>query len=149
MAEISRILKPGGVFVATTFLSPIPYFGNNDIRKVCRSNLVWNCTLTILSFDCKWYQVVPIFTTYTSLSGICISTILCHNVQSKCTGVHKARSLMYSICKLQVLKTATRTSTIRYWDEIELKELCGTCGLVDYSQIRRSNFIMLSARKSS
>jgi SAM-dependent methyltransferase len=39
MAEISRILKPGGVFVATTFLSPIPIidFGSKGIRKVGQS----------------------------------------------------------------------------------------------------------------
>lgn len=36
MAEISRILKPGGIFVGTTFLNPIPIvdLGNKNIRKV-------------------------------------------------------------------------------------------------------------------
>lgn len=36
MAEISRVLKPGGVFVATTFLAGVPIidFGNKDIRRV-------------------------------------------------------------------------------------------------------------------
>ncbi len=35
VSEISRILKPGGVFVATTFLTPqLIDFGNKELRKV-------------------------------------------------------------------------------------------------------------------
>ncbi|KAG0626305.1 hypothetical protein M758_2G117900 [Ceratodon purpureus] len=81
MAEISRILKPGGVFVATTFLSPIPIidFGSKDIRKA--------------------------------------------------------------------IKGAISSSTLRYWEEQELEELCGSCGLVEYSRIRRNQFIMISAKR--
>lgn len=146
MAEISRILKPGGVFVATTFLSPIPYFGNNDIRKVCRSN--WICTLKILSFNCTCYYMELIFTTPTChwvQSIYTLRVITCNPYVLECT---KQEVWCMGICKLQVLKTAARSSTIRYWDEIELQELCTTCGLVDYSQIRRNTFIMVSARKS-
>jgi ubiquinone/menaquinone biosynthesis C-methylase UbiE len=78
VAEISRVLRPGGVFVATTFV----------------------------------------------LSGILDSDI-----------VKPLR---------QAMKATTTTS---YFTERELKDLCKTCGLVDYSCIRRQAFVMISARK--
>ena len=37
---------------------------------------------------------------------------------------------------------------MRYWEEDELEELCGMCGLVDYEKIRIRDFIMLSAKKA-
>eukprot|EP01018_Ginkgo_biloba_P015496 Gb_36218 [translate_table: standard] len=83
VAEISRILKPGGVFVATTFV----------------------------------------------LSG-----------------------LVDSLAAFDIVKTLRRavqqvTGTSSYLTERELKDLCKTCGLVDYSCIRRRAFIMIYARK--
>lgn len=82
MAEIARILKPGGVFVATTFLTPLPIidFGNKDIRKA--------------------------------------------------------------------IKGAISSSTLRYWDEAELEELMGVCGLVEYTRVRLNQFIMVSAKRA-
>lgn len=77
VAEISRVLRPGGVFVATTFV----------------------------------------------LTGI----------------------LDLDIAK--PLRQAIQPATYSYLRETELKDLCKTCGLVDYSCIRRQAFIMISARK--
>ncbi|EFJ12612.1 hypothetical protein SELMODRAFT_235009 [Selaginella moellendorffii] len=71
VAEICRVLKPGGVFVATTFLS-------NSI-----------------------FPFLP----------------------------------------------QRRSSSLRYWTEKELEELCKLCGLVDYQKKIKGNFIMLTARK--
>jgi len=78
VAEISRVLRPGGVFVATTFV----------------------------------------------LSGILDSGI-----------VKPLRQAMQA------------TTTTTYFTERELKDLCKTCGLVDYSCIRKQAFVMISARK--
>lgn len=77
VAEISRVLRPGGVFVATTFV----------------------------------------------LSGI----------------------LDLDIAK--PFRQAVQQITPNFLREKELKDLCKTCGLVDYSCIRRQAFIMISARK--
>lgn len=82
VAEISRILRPGGVFVATTFISPTEIF-QLDIFKPLQ----------------------------------------------------------------QAVRRATTSTSLRYWLEPELEDLCKTCGLTDYKKIRRSNFIMLSACK--
>ncbi|EFJ06586.1 hypothetical protein SELMODRAFT_430530 [Selaginella moellendorffii] len=40
-----------------------------------------------------------------------------------------------------------RSSSLRYWTEKELEELCKLCGLVDYQKKMKGNYIMLSARK--
>lgn len=79
VAEISRVLRPGGVFVATTFV----------------------------------------------LSGILDLDI--------------AKPLRQAIQQA--------TNAYSYLTERELKDLCKTCGLVDYSCIRRQEFVMISARK--
>ncbi|KAG0614397.1 hypothetical protein M758_6G173400 [Ceratodon purpureus] len=82
MAEISRVLKPGGVFVGTTFVIPIPVvdFGIRDVRRA--------------------------------------------------------------------IKGVINSSSIHFFEESELEELCGTCGLVEYSRIRRGQFIMISAKRA-
>lgn len=82
VAEISRILRPGGVFVATTFIASA-----NDIQ---------------LDF------LKPL---------------------------------------QQALRRGSSSSSLRYWLEAELEDLCKTCGLTEYKKIRRRNFIMLSAQK--
>eukprot|EP00250_Pteridium_aquilinum_P034119 c7092_g1_i1 orf=198-1226(-) len=82
VAEISRILRPGGVFVATTFLSPVTDL-QLDVLKPFR----------------------------------------------------------------QAFRRAASSSSLRYWLEPELEELCTACGLIDYKKIRRNNFIMLCASK--
>lgn len=83
VAEISRILRPGGIFVGTTVVNPfqIVDFGNKNIRKAVKRALV----------------VTP----------------------------------------------------LRYFEESELEELCGSCGLVQYSEIRRGRFIMITAKRST
>lgn len=48
---------------------------------------------------------------------------------------------------MQALTQNQRTG-MRYWEEDELEELCGMCGLVDYEKIRIRDFIMLSAKKA-
>jgi hypothetical protein len=48
----------------------------------------------------------------------------------------------------QAIKGAISSSTLRYWEESELEELCGSCGLVEYSRIRRNQFIMISAKRA-
>ena len=48
----------------------------------------------------------------------------------------------------QAISGAVRSSSIHPFDEPELEELCGTCGLVEYSRIRRGLFILISAKKA-
>jgi len=48
----------------------------------------------------------------------------------------------------QAIKGAISSSTLRYWEESELEELVGACGLVEYSRIRRNQFIMISAKRA-
>ncbi|KAI5061535.1 hypothetical protein GOP47_0024040 [Adiantum capillus-veneris] len=82
VAEISRILKPGGVFVATTFLSPVA-----DLR----------------------------------------------------IGALKPLQQAY--------RRVTSGSSLRYWIEAELEDLCAACGFIEYRKVRRNKFIMLCATK--
>ncbi|XP_024970165.1 uncharacterized methyltransferase At1g78140, chloroplastic [Cynara cardunculus var. scolymus] len=76
VAEISRILRPGGVFVATTFIVDGPY------------------------------SFIPFLSPIRQISGSRV-----------------------------------------YLSERELKDLCSTCGLVDYTCVRNRRFVMISARK--
>ncbi|KVI07266.1 Methyltransferase type 11 [Cynara cardunculus var. scolymus] len=80
VAEISRILRPGGVFVATTFIVDGPY--------------------SFIPF------LSPIRQSIGQISGSRV-----------------------------------------YLSERELKDLCSTCGLVDYTCVRNRRFVMISARK--
>ncbi|KAJ9545980.1 hypothetical protein OSB04_025687 [Centaurea solstitialis] len=80
VAEISRILRPGGVFVATTFILDGPY--------------------SFIPF------MSPIRQSIGQISGSRV-----------------------------------------YLSERELKDLCSTCGLVDYTCVRNRRFVMISARK--
>jgi len=49
----------------------------------------------------------------------------------------------------QAFKRALLVTPLRYFEESELEELCGSCGLVQYTETRRGRFIMISAKKSS
>ncbi|KAI3706151.1 hypothetical protein L1987_76409 [Smallanthus sonchifolius] len=80
VAEISRILRPGGVFVATTYIVDGPY--------------------SLIPF------LSPLRQNIGQISGSHI-----------------------------------------YLSERELKDLCSTCGLVDYTCVRNRRFVMISARK--
>jgi hypothetical protein len=48
----------------------------------------------------------------------------------------------------QAIKGALNSSSVHFFEESELEELCGTCGLVEYSRIRRGQFIMISAKRA-
>ncbi len=85
MAEISRVLKPGGVFVASTFLDPTSPLGE----------LLGDTT------------VLPL-----------------------------AQAL-----------GAQRSSSYRWWNEQELRDLCAMVGLVDFQRIRTRQFILLNVTK--
>ncbi len=61
VSEISRILKPGGVFVATTYvLSPLLDFGNKELHKVCciSLHLKSGWFLSLASRCCVWQMVL-------------------------------------------------------------------------------------------
>ncbi|KAI3762187.1 hypothetical protein L1987_52611 [Smallanthus sonchifolius] len=80
VAEISRILRPGGVFVATTYVVDGPYSFIPFLSRIRQS--------------------------FRQISGSHV-----------------------------------------YLSDRELKDVCSTCGLVDYTYVRNRRFIMISARK--
>jgi len=85
MAEISRVLRPGGLFVASTFLDPTGPLGE----------------LLGDAFVLPLAQAIG----------------------------------------------AQRTSSYRWWNEAELRDLCAMVGLTDFQRIRTRQFILLRVSK--
>ena len=163
IAEIARVLKPGGVFVASTILSAVSPLGQ----------LIGDDNTRFLS------QFVPMLFPGTARAYKWCAAVACaalrilgaarlhagpalqpscshghahvhhHSRDSHDLHAHASAQLSQPIASQAAaiwLTGAHRRSCAR-WEEAEIKDLCATMGLKDYRRHRNNRFILFTVRK--
>ena len=126
LAEISRVLKPGGMFVASTFLTPLASLGelvgDDAVRPLVQVGPApppplrcWNCAERRL-----------------------VVLLDCSPLRTSTPPPPPPQGLN---------PFGARSSQYRFWEEAELRELCDAVGLADWQRSRSRSFIMFAARK--
>lgn len=136
MVEISRVLKPGGIFVASTFLktfSPLgELLGDDFVRPL---NQV--CKQMHLSYT--------VCLVYHQHAGCFLLQVLHSSSKGSVATPHPGWQLVQVALQL----SSTRSLPYRWWEEQELRDLTASMGLQNFSRHRNNRFILFAVSKPS
>lgn len=161
LAEISRVLRPGGVLVGSTFMSPLAplgeVLGDDNVRPLVQVR--WG------SYAGVWGLLGVRTWVSLSMHTVCLGTVgrvphptwgggggggvrRASQAHALPLAPHSHASAAAHCRAAQGLNPfSSRSNMYRSWEEAELKELCETVGLTGFARNRSRQFIMWSATK--